>query len=124
MDFTPGAMINAQHDMEVVAQASDGVEAVDKAASTRPDVAIIDLNMPRCGGVPAIERLRTRSPNTRDAADFGGRPECRRGVSRDRQSARQAGQLLFYLTVIYMIFIVFSPYMLYIYIVYLDRNPL
>lgn len=59
------SLINAQQDMEVVAQAADGLEALDKAASTKPDVAIIDLNMPRCGGVPAIERLRTRSPNTR-----------------------------------------------------------
>lgn len=59
------SLINAQRDMEVVAQASDGLEALDKAASTEPDVAIIDLNMPRCGGAQTIERLRTRSPSTR-----------------------------------------------------------
>lgn len=59
------SLINAQPDMEVVAQASDGLEAVALAEQSRPDVAIVDITMPRCGGIQAIEQLREVSPDTR-----------------------------------------------------------
>jgi two-component system response regulator NreC len=59
------SLINAQPDMEVVAQAADGHEAVSRAEETAPDVAIVDLTMPRCGGIAAIERIREISPKTR-----------------------------------------------------------
>jgi len=58
-------LIGAQPDMEVVAEAADGEEAVQKSAETRPDVALLDITMPGSGGIKAIERIREDSPSTR-----------------------------------------------------------
>lgn len=49
----------------VVAQAADGLETVDKALATHPDVVITDLSMPRLGGLEVVRRLREALPNTR-----------------------------------------------------------
>jgi DNA-binding NarL/FixJ family response regulator len=49
----------------VVAQAADGVETVEKALATRPDVVITDLSMPRLGGLEVVRRLRETLPDTR-----------------------------------------------------------
>lgn len=54
-----------QPDVEVVAEASDGVRAVADAERTRPDVAIIDANLPNCDGIRATALLRTAAPNCR-----------------------------------------------------------
>lgn len=45
--------------IEVVAQASDGLQAVEEAAAHRVDVALMDVRMPRLDGIAAITRLRT-----------------------------------------------------------------
>jgi len=50
-------LVNAQADMEVVSEASDGEKAVQTARETRPDVALLDLTMPRVGGMKALEEL-------------------------------------------------------------------
>lgn len=44
--------------IEVVAQASDGLQAVEEAAAHRVDVALMDVRMPRLDGIAAIARLR------------------------------------------------------------------
>lgn len=49
----------------VVAQAADGLETVDKALATHPDVVITDLSMPRLGGLEVVRRLREALPDTR-----------------------------------------------------------
>lgn len=49
----------------VVAQAADGLETVDKALATHPDVVITDLSMPRLSGLEVVRRLREALPNTR-----------------------------------------------------------
>ena len=46
-------------------EAADGEEALALAAETTPDVALVDLVMPRLDGIATIERLRTASPATR-----------------------------------------------------------
>src|SRR5258708_38571911 len=46
-------LLSMEQDMEVVGQACDGVEAVAKALELRPDVVLMDLHMPRLGGVAA-----------------------------------------------------------------------
>jgi DNA-binding NarL/FixJ family response regulator len=49
----------------VVAQAADGVAAVELAQKLRPDVAIVDLSMPRLGGIEVVRRLREAVPEVR-----------------------------------------------------------
>ncbi len=58
-------LISSQRDLEVVGEASDGDEAVRKAAALRPDVALVDITMPGSGGIKAIERIRLAAPATR-----------------------------------------------------------
>jgi DNA-binding NarL/FixJ family response regulator len=58
-------LISSQRDLEVVGEASDGDEAVRKAAAVRPDVALVDISMPGSGGIKAIERIRQAVPTTR-----------------------------------------------------------
>ncbi len=52
-------------DIEVVGEAADGEEAVAAVSRTAPDVALVDLVMPRLGGIDAIRRIRHDSPATR-----------------------------------------------------------
>jgi NarL family two-component system response regulator LiaR len=58
-------LLELQDDMEVVAEAADGGEAADTVARLTPDVALMDLAMPRVDGVEAIRRVRTSTPQTR-----------------------------------------------------------
>lgn len=59
------ALIDAQGDMEVVAEAADGEVACRHAAELRPDVVVMDISMPVMGGVAATERIRRDQPATR-----------------------------------------------------------
>jgi two-component system response regulator NreC len=58
-------LVNAQADMEVVSEAADGAKAVQTARETRPDVALLDLTMPRVGGMKALEELARDCRETR-----------------------------------------------------------
>jgi DNA-binding NarL/FixJ family response regulator len=59
------AMLATQPDFEVVAAASSGKEAVDKAASYQPQVVLLDLEMPEMDGVQALKQIRSRYPQIR-----------------------------------------------------------
>ncbi len=59
------ALIDRQEDMVVLGQAADGAEAVDLCAATKPAVAVIDLSMPKLGGLEAIAAISEISPKTR-----------------------------------------------------------
>lgn len=59
------ALISARPDMDVVGQASDGVEAVLQARALQPDVILMDLLMPRKGGVEAISEIKADNPDAR-----------------------------------------------------------
>jgi two-component system, NarL family, response regulator NreC len=50
-------LVNSQADMEVVAEAPDGEKAAQIARETKPDVALLDLTMPRVGGMKALEEM-------------------------------------------------------------------
>jgi two-component system, NarL family, response regulator NreC len=50
---------------EIVAEAGDGLEAVERALATRPEIAIIDMTMPRLSGLEAVRRIREALPDTR-----------------------------------------------------------
>lgn len=51
------ALIGAEEDLEVVSQAANGVEAVDRVFETRPDVVLMDIRMPELDGLAATERI-------------------------------------------------------------------
>jgi DNA-binding NarL/FixJ family response regulator len=57
-------LIDRQEGMRVVAEAEDGLQAVDLAQSTRPDVAILDVSMPRMTGLQAAREIKQRTPDT------------------------------------------------------------
>src|SRR5579864_448614 len=50
-------LVNAQADMEVVAEASDGQMAAQETRETKPDVTLLDLTMPRVGGMKALQEI-------------------------------------------------------------------
>jgi two-component system NarL family response regulator len=59
------AMINRQADMVVVAEASDGSEAVAEFLLHRPDVGLVDLRMPELDGADTIAAIRAQMPSAR-----------------------------------------------------------
>ena len=58
-------LIDRQRDMEVVAEAEDGVAALDHAQAHRPQVAVLDVSMPRLTGLQAAREIRSHVPDTR-----------------------------------------------------------
>jgi len=58
------ALLEALPDVEVVAEAADGAEAVQLALETRPDVVVMDLQMPGVDGVSATRQLLEQLPET------------------------------------------------------------
>jgi DNA-binding NarL/FixJ family response regulator len=59
------AVLDAQPDIEVVAEAADGAEAVEKALTPTVDLAILDVSMPRMTGLQAAAELHRRRPDLR-----------------------------------------------------------
>lgn len=58
-------MVNAQPDMELVAQAATGREALEQFRRHRPDVTLMDLQMPDMSGIEAMIVIRSEFPNAR-----------------------------------------------------------
>ena len=89
------ALLQSLPDVEIVAEASDGRQAVERTLATQPDVALLDISMPSLNGLAVAERLK-REFNltfaegyglTETAAPCGGRPvvvSITRPVSRTR----------------------------------------
>lgn len=59
------ALINLQPDMEVVGEAADGGDAIQRAQQLAPDVVVLDLSMPGVTGLQAIEAIRRCCPRAR-----------------------------------------------------------
>ena len=58
-------MLAAEAGIEVVGQAADGLDAIEQALASRPDVVVMDLQMPRASGVTATREITARLPATR-----------------------------------------------------------
>jgi DNA-binding NarL/FixJ family response regulator len=58
-------LVNAQADMEVVGEASNGKEALEKAGKLQPDVVLMDISMPELNGVQATERVKKSHPSVK-----------------------------------------------------------
>lgn len=59
------ALLEAQPDMQVVGEAGDGAQVVQVALARRPDVILLDINMPGVNGLEALARLRQSAPASR-----------------------------------------------------------
>jgi NarL family two-component system response regulator LiaR len=91
------AMLSTQTDFAVIGEAAMGTEAIKLALSLRPDVVLLDLEMPEMDGVEAIRRLVTACPNAKtivftafdtgerivSAVEAGAKGYLLKGVPRD-----------------------------------------
>jgi len=59
------ALLDAEPDMMVVGEAGDGNECIDLAVRLRPDVVLLDINMPNMNGLEALDRLVELVPESR-----------------------------------------------------------
>jgi two-component system response regulator NreC len=59
------ALLNGSGECAVVAEAADGISALAEAERTRPDVAVIDISMPKLNGMEVVRRLTQVLPATR-----------------------------------------------------------
>jgi DNA-binding NarL/FixJ family response regulator len=59
------ALVNAESDMKLIAEASNGQEAIEKFRVHLPDVTLMDLQMPALNGIEAIIAIRSEFPNAR-----------------------------------------------------------
>jgi len=77
------ALLNPRQHLEVVAQAADGLEAIDLYRRHRPDITLMDMRMPRMDGVKAIRAIVSEFPEARIIllTAFDG----------EEENARQAG---------------------------------
>jgi two-component system response regulator NreC len=58
-------LLGAQEDMEVVGEAEDGAEAIERALDLRPDVIVMDITMGEMSGLEATEAIKRRLPSTK-----------------------------------------------------------
>jgi len=76
-------IVNMQPDMTIVAEASNGLQAVELYRKHLPDVTLLDLRMPGMGGVEAAQAIRAEFPNARMIAltTYGGDEDIRRALN-------------------------------------------
>jgi len=76
-------IVNMQPDMTVVAEASNGQQAVELYRKHTPDVALLDMRMPIMSGVEAATAIRSEFPNARMIAltTYGGDEDIRRALA-------------------------------------------
>ena len=55
-------LLQGRSEMEVVDEASDGIEAVEKVGTLRPDVVVLDVTMPKMNGIEAYRIIKKKNP--------------------------------------------------------------
>jgi DNA-binding NarL/FixJ family response regulator len=77
------SIINVQPDMQVVAEATNGREAVEQFRGHQPDVALLDMRMPEMSGTEAAGAIRAEFPGARLIAltTYGGDGDVRRALA-------------------------------------------
>jgi DNA-binding NarL/FixJ family response regulator len=58
-------VLEGERDIELVGQASDGAEAVEKAAESVPDIVLMDIRMPRSSGIEACRAMKDAAPSAK-----------------------------------------------------------
>jgi DNA-binding NarL/FixJ family response regulator len=58
-------VLEEEQDIELVGQASDGAEAVERAAEALPDIVLMDIRMPRSSGIEATRAMKAAAPSTK-----------------------------------------------------------
>ena len=69
-DFEPWrrlvcSIVKKERSLEITCEASDGLEAVQKAEELRPDLILLDIGLPRINGIEAARRIRHVSPDSK-----------------------------------------------------------
>ena len=59
------ALLGFCNDIEVVGEASDGIEAIERTRAVKPDIVLMDIGMPRLGGLEATVELRKTEPDVK-----------------------------------------------------------
>jgi DNA-binding NarL/FixJ family response regulator len=77
------ALIEGEPTLALLGQARDGNEAVAQFVASRPDLVLMDLNMPECGGIDAIRQIRFLDPRARIVilTTYEGEEDLHRGLS-------------------------------------------
>jgi DNA-binding NarL/FixJ family response regulator len=81
-------IINAQPGMSVVAEATNGLRAVELHRQFRPDITLMDIRMPVMDGIEAIAKIRSEFPSARIIAlsTYGGDQDVRRALEAGAQA--------------------------------------
>ena len=58
-------LVEAEHDLKISGEASDGREVLEQVEKHQPDVVVLDITMPRLGGFETLERLRAKHPEVK-----------------------------------------------------------
>ena len=60
-----GALLQLRHGWELVAEASDGMAAINIVSELQPDIVIMDIDMPRLNGIEATKQITSHVPQSR-----------------------------------------------------------